>query len=266
MYDPTHDSKERTIPTDATQASATYSGVERYFSLRDVLQIFRRRLWVVILVMLIFVGTAVAVSLWQTPVYEASAKLVLGQKQSEDQQVTPNLISSVEGLQLLTHTMVEAIDSRPVAEEVIQRRGLQMNPEDLLDNLTVEQIEDTQFLLVSYRDTDPERAKEIVNDVSDVSVERISETDASAYGNVRITVTVWERAVDPDAPLSPAPVRNGLLALVLGLMLGTGLAFLLEHLDDSWRSAEEVEEVSGIPTFGVIPEFEVTKNGKRKGR
>jgi capsular polysaccharide biosynthesis protein len=262
MYDPRHDSKERTVPTDATQASATYAGVEGYFSLRDVLQIFWRRLWIVILVVLVFVGTAVGASLSQTPVYEASAKLWLGQKQSQD-QVQPNLMGSVEGLQQLTHTMAVAIESRTVAEEVIQRHGLQMDPQDLLNNLTVEQIEDSSFLLLSYRDTHPERAKEIVDGVSDVSTERISEANASTSD---ITVTVWERAVVPDTPVSPDPVRNGLLALGLGLMLGTGLAFLLEHLDDSWRSPEEVEQVSGVPTFGVVPQFEVAKNGKTKAR
>jgi capsular polysaccharide biosynthesis protein len=254
MYDLTHKGNERVAPGGATQASATYAEVEPYFSVRDVLQILWKRLWVVILVALVSVGAAVGFSFWQIPVYEASTKLLVGQKQSEDQQL--NLMGTVEGLQQLTHTMVEAVNSRPVAEEVIQRLGLQMAPQDLLDNLSVEQIEDTQFLLLSYRDPDPERAQKIVNYISDVSSERISEANASTYN---ITVTVWEDATVPNAPVSPDPVRNGLLALGLGLMLGTGLAFLLEYVDNSWRSPEEVEQVLGIPAFGTIPKFEVAR-------
>jgi capsular polysaccharide biosynthesis protein len=261
MYDPTHNSNERTVPRGGTQALAANAEIQRYLTLRDVLQVLWRRLWIIVLVALVLVGTAVGVSLSQTPVYEASAKLLLGQKQDEDQQLQSNLMGSVEGLQQLTHTMVEAVDSRPVAEEVIQQRGLEVGSETFLDNLTVEQIEDTQFLLLSYRDVDPERAKEIVNDVGDVSSDRIAEANASANN---ITITVWEYAVVPEGPVSPDPVRNGLIALGLGLMLGTGLAFLLEYLDDSWRSPEEVEQVSGVPTFGIIPEFELAKNGKRK--
>lgn len=261
MYEPTHNSKERAVPMDATQTvPAAYAEGEHYLSLRDVLQIFRRRLWIVILVVLVFVGTAVGVSLWQTPVYEASARLWLGQEQ---RQTLPVDMSSIEGLQQLTHTIVVAIESRPVAEEVIQQQGLQTGSQEFLSKLTVEQIEDTELLLLSYRDTDPTRAAEVVNEVSDVSTRRISESNASISD---ITVTVWERAVVPDAPISPNPVRNGLLALGLGLMLGTGLAFLLEYLDDRWRSPEEVERFSGVPAFGVIPEFEVAKNGKRKAR
>jgi capsular polysaccharide biosynthesis protein len=45
-----------------------------------------------------------------------------------------------------------------------------------------------------------------------------------------------------------------------------GLAFLLEYLDDYWRSPREVEQVSGVPTLGIVPEFKVAKSVKRKGR
>jgi capsular polysaccharide biosynthesis protein len=50
----------------------------------------------------------------------------------------------------------------------------------------------------------------------------------------------------------------------LGLMLGIGLALLMEYLDYSWRSPEEVEQISGVPTFATIPEFRFATS--KKGR
>jgi capsular polysaccharide biosynthesis protein len=261
MYDPTHNSNEHAVPREGPRALSTYTETQHYLSLREILRVFWKRAWIIILVTLVLVGTAVGASLVQTPVYEASAKLLLGQKQDED-QLPSNLMGSVEGLQQLTHTMAAAVDSRPVAEETIQRQGLQMNPQNLLDNLTVEQLEDTQFLQLTYSDTDPERAQEIVNAVSDVSSTKIAEANASSSD---ITVMVWEYAAVPRAQISPDPVRNGLLALGLGLMLGVGLAFVLEFLDDHWRSPGEVEQVTGVPTLGIIREFKVAKNRKEKG-
>ena len=73
-----------------------------------------------------------------------------------DQQT--NLAGTVEGLQTIILTMIHAIDSRPVAEDVIQRLGLRMEPAELLDSLSVEQLEGTSFLRLRYEDTDPERA------------------------------------------------------------------------------------------------------------
>jgi capsular polysaccharide biosynthesis protein len=61
--------------------------------------------------------------------------------------------------------------------------------------------------------------------------------------------------------VSPDPLRDGLLGLVLGLMIGVGLAFLLDFLDDGLKSPDEVEQVSGVPTFASIPEFKVKQRG-----
>jgi capsular polysaccharide biosynthesis protein len=261
MYDQTHyNNKERAVPREATQASVAYAGIpeiEQTF-LRELPRAVWKRLWVVVLVTLVFVGAAVGFNLWQTPVYGASVKILVGQKAEGDQ--SSNLSGTVQGLEQLTQTMVEAINSRPVAEEVIRRLELRMTPGDLLGNLTIEQIETTQFIQLYYQDEDPQRAQKVVNTLADVSSERIAQASASAND---ITATVWEYATVPDAPVSPDPVRNGLVALGLGLMFGVGLAFLLEYLDDSWRSPEEVALVSGIPTFGAIPRFETAKRKQR---
>ena len=265
MYDPERENMEHpAAPKGATQTSATRVGAadgEQLLSLRDVLRTVWKRLWVVVLVALVFVGAAVGLSLLQTPVYEASAKVLVSQELGGDAQAG-NLASNVEGLQQIVQTVIVQIEIRPVAEEVIRRLGLQASPEGILENLTVEQIETTQVIQLSYSDTDPERAQQAVNSISEVASERVSEVRAGASD---ITATVVEPAVVPGAPVSPDPVRNGLLALGLGLMLGLGLVFLLEYLDDSWRSPEEVEQFSGVPTFGVIPKFEVAKVKKRKG-
>jgi len=232
---------------------------EHVLSLRDLLLILRRRWWVIALVAVLLVGAAVGNSWRQTPTYEASIKLLLGQQQPQEGQP---FVEGAMGLQQLAQTMAEGVNSRPVAEGVVQQLNLQMSPETLLGHLTVEHVPDTQFVRVSYQDPSPEGAQEIVNTLGDVFSEQISEESPTA---APIRASVWERAVTPSAPVSPNPVRAGLVALVLGLMLGTGLAFLLEYLDDSWRSPEEAEQVSGVPNFGVIPEFR-TLAAKKKGR
>lgn len=58
----------------------------------------------------------------------------------------------------------------------------------------------------------------------------------------------------PTTPVKPQPIRNGVLAVAIGLMLGVGLAFLAEYLDDSVKTREDLERISGlVPVIGVIP-------------
>ena len=58
----------------------------------------------------------------------------------------------------------------------------------------------------------------------------------------------------PTSPSSPQPKRNTILGAILGLLLGIGLAFLLERLNRRLRDPEEVQEAFGLPVLGVIPE------------
>jgi len=60
-------------------------------------------------------------------------------------------------------------------------------------------------------------------------------------------------AVINENPVSPNPLRNGILALSIGLVLGLGLAMLNEYLDNTLKSSEEVENIFGAPVLGMIP-------------
>src|SRR5215217_7145307 len=164
---------------------------------------------VVLAAMVVILG-----SLLQTPTYEASVKVLV--KQNDWQT---NLAGSkefptahVEAPALMAH----AIDSRPVAEKVIGRLGLRMKPDKLLDNLVAQQVENTNFIHLTYEGTDPQKAQQIVNTAGQVSSELIS--GESAAGS-RQSATVYEEAVVPESLASPKPLRNGLLTLVIGLVL-----------------------------------------------
>ena len=169
-----------------------------------------------------------AASLLQTPKYEASAQVWVDQEQGDQQN---NLAGNLAGgpriridipedrvrLQELALMLTYPIDSRPVAEEAIQRLGLRMEPAELLDNLSAEQVENTSFIRISYKGTDPVQAKQIVNTAGEVFSELITERSRT------LRATVYEDAIVPTTPVSPTPLRNGLLALIVGLALSAGL-------------------------------------------
>jgi len=64
----------------------------------------------------------------------------------------------------------------------------------------------------------------------------------------------------PDKPFKPKTLRDLALAAILGLTLGIGLAFLLEHLDDSIQSVDDLERACNLPSLGVVPLL--SSNGK----
>lgn len=70
-----------------------------------------------------------------------------------------------------------------------------------------------------------------------------------------------ERATLPSAPIRPQPINTTLLAAAVGLMLAVGIVFLVEYLDDTLKTMEDVERILQLPVIGFIAEIEHQKEG-----
>jgi capsular polysaccharide biosynthesis protein len=228
-------------------------------SLADVVGILRRRFPIILVVAILLTGCVVGYSLLQTPLYEASTTIMIGEEKGESTPDEP-LLGQVDGLQELTLVMAQALDSRRMAEVTIRHLDLQTPAAAFVENLGAEQVTDTPFIKITYKDDSPREAKLIVETITKLFPEQFSDANLGTTGS--ITAKVWERATVSVDPVSPNPVRYGFVASVLGLLLGVGLAFFLEYRDDSWRSSEEVERVSGVPTYALIPRREAPSAGR----
>jgi capsular exopolysaccharide synthesis family protein len=95
-------------------------------------------------------------------------------------------------------------------------------------------------------------------------LQRLKEAGVSA-GLRSSNIRVVDIARIPTNPIKPNVPRNIELGLVLGLACGIGLAFLLESLDTSIRTMEEVGAISTLPALGMIP-LQVSSNGALRKR
>ncbi len=83
-------------------------------------------------------------------------------------------------------------------------------------------------------------------------LQRFKEVDI-AGGTGANNVFIVDRAVTPDSPTEPNFIRAFLFCFVLGLAAGSCAAYLLEIFDDRVRAPEELEQLAGFTTFGIIP-------------
>ncbi|HHB89678.1 MAG TPA: polysaccharide biosynthesis tyrosine autokinase [Anaerolineae bacterium] len=73
-----------------------------------------------------------------------------------------------------------------------------------------------------------------------------------AEANALDTVTVVEPAVPPTHPVRPRVLMNTLLAMIIGGMIGLGAAFLIEYLDDTVKTPDDLARITPVSTLGII--------------
>ncbi|MEM9291321.1 MAG: polysaccharide biosynthesis tyrosine autokinase [Acidobacteriota bacterium] len=119
--------------------------------------------------------------------------------------------------------------------------------------------EKSQSLMFFNLQDEAENQRDLLNEL----LRRQSETEVTARlqdtreSNVRIVDT----ALIPGGPFRPSLKRNLTLALLAGLGLGLGLAAMLEFMDRSIKTADELERVTGLPTLAVIPDINKPSGG-----
>ena len=85
-------------------------------------------------------------------------------------------------------------------------------------------------------------------------------TEDMKTGNIRVV----DRAEVQRSPVKPNKKRNILLAIIVGLAMGTGISFFLEYLDNTIQYAEDIEQDLNLPYLGTIPMFTTENNSQNK--
>jgi non-specific protein-tyrosine kinase len=285
------------------------------------------RKWLVVASVVLAAGAAFGASKLQTPVYQATASLLVQQKATEDLFQTGSGRIDSATQDRIVKTEIKVLESQPIEDVVSSQLGKEV------PSVHGGQAAGTNILTVSASSTDRDLARaaanaygvayidfrrtQAVNDVLAASKQvdtkvqelqtqlddldaRITELksqdaarlakDPKAQPSAQLTslqarrlstdglrltfkekldqlqvdsaqktggAQLVEQAELPDDPISPKPVRNSGLGGILGLLIGMGLVFLLDQLDDDLKSKEDVEAASGgLPVLGLIPDIE----------
>lgn len=220
---------------------------QQEIDLRDLFYTLKRRLPLIVALPLVAAVVAALVSLLVlSPVYKASTTLWVVKDGTA--QITYNDVLLNRNL---TKTYAEVAKSRAVMADVIDRLRLQKTTvQDLQKKLTVTPVRDTEILSFTVEDTDPAMAARLADAVAEAFKSQIR-----SYMKVE-NVAVVDAAVEPTDPFKPRTSMNVAVAFVLGLMAAVGLAFLLEYLDTSIKTPDDVTRHVGLPVLATIPTFE----------
>ena len=221
--------------------------MEETISLYDIFKVLKKRIVLILSITIISTLAAAIISFYVlTPIYQASTQILVNQKTS-DQQNQIQTTDIQTNLQLI-NTYNVIIKSPVILSKVIEILDLNTTPSALSNQITVSNANNSQVVNISVQDEQAYLAVDIANTVAQVFQEEIKEL--MNVDNVNI-LSPAELPENPS-PVKPNKMLNMAIALVIGLMVGVGLAFLLEYLDTTIKTEHDVEELLGLPILGFV--------------
>lgn len=224
---------------------------EQEIRLDEIFDALKKRWFMIVSITLTATILSAALSFFVIkPKYAASTKLFIGKEEAESQGYSQN---DVTMYQKLMKTYSATIKTKDLVERALEGSKINLNTNTVLENLTVTTVTDTQILEVKYNSIDPNEAATIIKKVTDEFIKTSKKLVPN--GNIQIIESVEV----PDKPISPNKKMNIAIAFALGLGVGGGLALLLEFLDNTFKTKEQIERELDIPVIGTIPQVKEDK-------
>lgn len=271
--------------------------------LRDVFRLLRRQWLIIFLTALVAVGAAIAYSILKTPEYEATSELQF----IDQSEYLPELgigvpFTGTDPAQRAAQD-AERVTSPGVVEAVAERVPTDLSTNELKDSVKTAVNPDNTLVTVtatadsaklsadlanafaeetrrSLTKREHDRLERTAQDLEDSvkdedrSIATINAESSAArlrsVAQVARPVEIASVADEPGSPVSPQPIRDSIIALFLGLIFGTLLAFLRDSLDRRLKDPHEVQHQLQIPLLGSVQAADLgaidfIRNGRQGG-
>lgn len=222
--------------------------MDHTIDLREIVHAVKKRILMIIGITAFCTAAAVLVSYYVLkPVYEAKTSIIIS-KPSTGATVTTTY-NDVLMYQNLIRTYSEIAKSKSVAKLAAEKLGNKYTAQEIMNASEISPETNTQIMTISAVSGTPEAAKDIAKALSDSFIEQSAVVYPS--GNV---IKVIDEAETPQTPVQPNKRLNTILGLILGLLLSGGTVVLLEYMDRSIRTEEDVAKyLNDLPVVGIIP-------------
>lgn len=214
--------------------------------------VWRKKISIIVIVAISIIIGCIYTNNYTTPLYRSSATIILGKISSTvtGKTLDENITISESDLALnsnLILTYSELIKSRSVMQEVKNNLDSDISVEGLVGSVSVARVNNSDLLSISASNANPELAKDIVTEVVKIFSENVKEI--YKIDNVFVIDT-------PTISTAPYNINHakdvGIFACV-GIFVAFAYVFLYTFLDNTVKSATDIENFLGIKTLITIP-------------
>ena len=214
---------------------------------------------IVITAILCAVITFVGTMLFVTPQYQSSTMFYVNNN-SDSQGETSVSISSgdISASRGLVKSYIVILYTRETLNDVIDYAGVDRSYGEIRNMIAAEAVDDTEIFRVDVTSSDPLEAERIANAIAQILPQRISSIIEGT------SAKIVDSAVVPFRPSSPHKIQNAMVAFMLCLVLTAGVVIVLELMDTSIHSEEDISRNCKYPVLATIPDMEGHGKGQKQ--
>ena len=227
--------------------------------LKELFEIFWTKKIQILLVVIIFMVMGVVYTMgFTTPKYSSSTTLVLAMAGTKESDNLNNSITTTDVTlnAKLVPTYSELVKSKNILREVISNLNINEDENSLKKDISVTYVKDTEVIKITVSHENALYAAKIANEIAKVFSEKINEI--YKINNIYIV----DEAEVAEAPSNINHAKDILLFAFIGLVLSLSYTFVLNMLDTTVKTQEEIEKNYDIPVLATIPSIESFENEK----
>jgi capsular polysaccharide biosynthesis protein len=218
--------------------------------IKDIISLITKR-WILIVTLSVaaILCAAVVSFYFLKDVYEASAVMIISSPRNNQDQGQLSLNDYTLNTKLVNSYRVLCKTDK-ILNQVISETKLPLTVKELSDKIDVTAQSDTEIINITVQDTNPKTAAQIANAVAKALKEKIP--DIMQMNNVQII----DDATVPLLPVKPDRKMILAVAALLGLLVGVGIAFLIDYFDVSIKTSDQLVNLMEAPLLGIIPQMQ----------
>ena len=228
--------------------------------LKELIQIFLEKRVQIILITAIFIVIGIIYTIgFVTPKYQSKTSLLLATNSSSQSNVNGITTNDLTLNSKLVSTYSDMVSGNKIIRTVISNLGMNLQEEVVKKSISVKARDNADMIDIIVKNDDPVVAQKIANETAKVFIENVKQ-----YYKIE-NLYIYDEAEVENEPYNINHKKDVMIFAAIGLVVAFGYVLILNMLDTTIKSVQDIEKISGATVLASIPIYDLAET-KSKGR
>ena len=224
--------------------------------LKELIQIFWEKRIQILLITAIFIVLGIIYTVgFVKPKYQSKTSLLLATNSSSQSNANGITTNDLTLNSKLVSTYSDMVSGNKIIREVIKNLGMNLQEDDVKKSISVKARDNADMIDIIVKNDDPVRN----NETAKVFIENVKQ-----YYKIE-NLYIYDEAEVENEPYNINHKKDVLIFAVIGIVIAFGYVLILNMLDTTIKSAQDIEKISGVTVLASIPIYDLAET-KSKGR